>query len=363
MVNVGIIGVGLVGSELINQLTAQISRRSLPLPLKIVALANSKVQLLSNTNYDAIDLDGWKKRLISHGVSTDLSAFTTYLAKSPDVAVVVDNTSNQDVVDFYPEFIKAGLHIVTPNKKAFSGDLGFYKKIVDLAREKKVLIYHESTVGAGLPVINTLKDLVGTGDEIVKIEGIFSGTLSYLFNSFSPTEETAGDTKTFSDIVRIAKENGYTEPDPRDDLNGVDVARKVVILGRLAGIDLSLDTLPVENMVPEPLRAVASADEFLTKLPDCDDHFDQLKKAAQNNNKVLRYVGAVDPVNGKSSVSLLSLSTSHPFASLKGSDNIIAFTTKRFPNPLIIQGAGAGAAVTAFGIFSDLIKIAERTSS
>ncbi|CAG8653448.1 6592_t:CDS:2, partial [Funneliformis mosseae] len=219
------------------------------------------------------------------------------------------------------------------------------------------LVYHESTVGAGLPVLSTLTDLIRTGDKVIKIEGIFSGTLSYIFNEFSKFD---GEKKKFSEIVKIAKENGYTEPDPRDDLNGLDVARKVVILGRLAGKDLSLKTLPVENVVPEPLRTLSSATEFMSSLPQFDEHFEKLNATANNNQQVLRYVGVIDPIGDKSEVKLVSLPSSHPFASLKGSDNIIAFTTQRFPNPLIVQGAGAGAAVTAFGIFSDLFKISDR---
>ncbi|KAJ2129771.1 Homoserine dehydrogenase, partial [Coemansia sp. RSA 921] len=154
--------------------------------------------------------------------------------------------------------------------------------------------------------------------------------------------------------------SGYTEPDPRDDLNGMDVARKVTILGRVAGYELSTNTLPVENIVPEELRSVSTADEFMARLPEFDEHFKKLNDEALASGSVLRYVGMVDGVNNQSSVKLARYPLDHPFASLKGSDNIIAFTTERFPNPLIVQGAGAGAAVTAFGIFSDLIKVCER---
>ncbi|KAF9372139.1 hypothetical protein CPB97_001447, partial [Podila verticillata] len=150
------------------------------------------------------------------------------------------------------------------------------------------------------------------------------------------------------------------EPDPRDDLNGMDVARKVIILGRVAGLDLTQETVQVENIVPELLRSLPT-DEFMAKLPEFDEHFAKLNAEAVQNGQVLRYVGLVDPVHGKSSVTLARYPASHPFASLKGSDNIIAFTTERFPSPLIIQGSGAGAAVTAFGIYSDILKIAERT--
>ncbi|KAG9288363.1 hypothetical protein G9A89_021394 [Geosiphon pyriformis] len=364
MVTIGIVGVGLVGSELISQLLVHSNRTdsSQSRKFKVVALANGRQQLLSTGAYTPLDLSSWNTNLQAQGVPVNLDGFAEYLSHSPEPAVLVDNTASQDVADQYPAFLRKGLHIVTPNKKAFSGQLKLYKEILAEAKNNHKLIYHESTVGAGLPVLNTLNDLIQTGDEVIKIEGIFSGTLSYLFNNFSSANaDKTKDPVKFSDVVKVAKANGYTEPDPRDDLNGLDVARKVVILGRLAGLDLTVENLPVENIVPEDLRAVPSSEEFLKKLSEFDHHFEELNQTALNNKEVLRYVGVVDPVNGKSSVSLVRLPFNHSFASLKESDNIIAFTTRRFPNPLIIQGSGAGAAVTAFGIFSDLIKIAERT--
>ncbi|RHZ87970.1 hypothetical protein Glove_27g22 [Diversispora epigaea] len=356
-VNIGIIGVGLVGSELISQLTTHIANNSSP-KFSIVALKNSSKQLLSNSTYTSLNLSNWKTTLQTQGLASNLLTFVDYLSNSPTPTIIIDNTSSSEIASQYPLFLKKGLHIITPNKKAFSEDIEYYKEILNEAEKNKRYLLHESTVGAGLPVINTLNDLIGTDDKIIKIEGIFSGTLSYIFNEFSSLN---GDTKKkFSEIVKVAQENGYTEPDPRDDLNGLDVARKVVILGRIAGLDLSLNTLLIENIVPEPLRNLNSSSEFLSRLSEFDHHFDNLNQTAKNNNKVLRYVGVIDLAHGEKSVKLVSLPSTHPFSSLKGSDNIIAFTTQRFPNPLIIQGAGAGAAVTAFGIFSDLLKIYER---
>ncbi|KAI8819378.1 homoserine dehydrogenase-domain-containing protein [Fimicolochytrium jonesii] len=341
--NVAVIGPGLVGSEFIAQIT------SCKKPIfKVIGLANSRRMLLCPSGLSA---GSWKKELESSSTQADLPKLIEYAA-SHKPCVVVDCTSSDAVAEQYPEWMQKGLHIVTPNKKGFSGDYALWKKIRD-AHSPRSLVYHESTVGAGLPILSTLDDLIATGDEIVRIEGIFSGTLSYLFNNFSSKEWT----DTFSKTVSVAKELGYTEPDPRDDLNGMDFARKVVILGRLAGLSLDLKTLSVENVVPEELRGVPTPAEFLEKLPSYDSHFDSLKKDAQKSNGVLRYVGVIDP-KGESSVKLKRYPLDHPFASLTGSDNIIAFTTKRFPSPLIIQGAGAGAAVTAFGMFSDLLKIA-----
>ncbi|KAF9929703.1 hypothetical protein BGZ65_005689 [Modicella reniformis] len=355
VVNVAIVGVGLVGSEFIRQILTTQSKR-----IAVVAVANSRQMLTSTTPLTT----SWKDDLASSAAAKPftLEGFTASLSasKASHPTVVVDCTSNETVAAYYPTWIEAGFHVVTPNKKAFSGDLALYKRIKELTSQAgSPLVYHESTVGAGLPVINTLNDLVNTGDKIVKIEGIFSGTLSYIFNNFSTLDTQAKPAK-FSEVVTVAKELGYTEPDPRDDLNGMDVARKVIILGRLAGLDLTQETIQIENIVPESLRQ-ADASEFMKNLPNFDTHFEQLNKEALQNGQVLRYVGLVDPVHGKSSVTLARYPASHPFASLKGSDNIIAFTTERFPSPLIIQGSGAGAAVTAFGIYSDILKIAERT--
>ncbi|KAI9105019.1 hypothetical protein DFS34DRAFT_224427 [Phlyctochytrium arcticum] len=338
--NLAIIGPGLVGSEFIAQVASH------PL-LKIVAIANSTRMLLSPST-----VTNWQNDIKASETKSDIQALTSYAEKHKP-CVVVDCTSSNEIAAKYPEWVAKGLHIVTPNKKGFSGDLNLWKQTVEGSGKDRGLVYHESTVGAGLPILSTLRDLVDTGDEIVKIEGIFSGTLSYLFNNFSSPEGSSG---SFSAAVKVAKDLGYTEPDPRDDLNGLDVARKVVILGRAAGLPLSLDTLPIENIVPAELRDVPSADDFMSRLPEFDNHFGKLNDEAFKSGSVLRYVGLVDP-KGESSVKLVKFPFSHPFASLKGSDNIIAFTTKRFPNPLIVQGAGAGAAVTAFGMFSDVLKI------
>ncbi|CAO0795859.1 unnamed protein product [Mucor circinelloides] len=360
MVNVGIIGCGFVGSELIAQLHAT---RSSARRLKVVAIANIDTMNLSDKEYTPLHLTNWESDLSKSGVKPNLDEFINYMAASPDHAVIVDCTASEGIANMYPSWLKKNLSIVTPNKKAFSGSLSLFKEIHLLSANysgngRTPLTYHESTVGAGLPVLSTLVDFVKTGDEIVTIEGIFSGTLSYLFNNYSTT--ASGPSKgSFSEIVKVAKDLGYTEPDPRDDLNGMDVARKVTICGRLAGLDLDLSTLNVENIVPESLRNVATADEFMSKLPEFDDHFAKLNEEAKSEGKVLRYVGVVDP-KGNSGVKLMKYPATHPFAGLQGSDNIIKFTTKYFPNGVIVQGAGAGGPPTAYGIFSDLIKIQER---
>ena len=272
-----------------------------------------------------------------------LTEIREYLSDAPGKCVLVDNTSNQDVADAYPQFLRQGISIVTPNKKAFSGGFGLWEDIFSAACSPRNpqggLIYHESSVGAGLPVISTLKDLVETGDQVTRIEGIFSGTMSFLFNSFAPVEGNGGK---WSAEVQKAKVAGYTEPDPRDDLNGLDVARKLVILARLAGLKIeSTSSFPVESLIPRALESVQSPEDFMQRLPDFDNEMEDVKRGAESEGKVVRFVGSIDVQQQAVKVGMETFEKSHPIAVLKGSDNIIIFYTKRYgSNPLVIQGAG-----------------------
>lgn len=306
----------------------------------------------------ALEASSWNKTVDAQGSAPlSVSEIHDFLKKSPLPTILVDNTSNEEIANYYPKFIESGISIATPNKKAFSSNLELWNSIFSL-KPSNGLVYHEATVGAGLPIIGTLRDLIQTGDKVVKIEGIFSGTLSYIFNEFSTP--TANDV-SFSEVVKVAKSLGYTEPDPRDDLNGLDVARKVTILARIAGFEVQSPTsFPVQSLIPSALESVASSDEFMQKLPNYDDELKQLKLEAAKENKVLRFVGKVDFPSNVVSVGIEKYDYSHPFASLKGSDNVISIQTKRYTNPLVIQGAGAGAAVTAAGVLADVIKIAQR---
>jgi homoserine dehydrogenase len=232
MVNIGIVGVGLVGSELVSQ----ILRSSYKNTFKVVGLSTSQKMLVSDVDYKPLSIEQaseLRSHIVNTGISTDLGKFVDYLSKGNEHGIIIDCTASEEVANLYPTWLRAGLSVVTPNKKAFSSSLSLFKEIQELAAntsskagKKTPLIYHETTVGAGLPVLSTLTDFVKTGDEIEKIEGIFSGTLSYLFNNFS---SLSAEAKPFSEIVSVAKDLGYTEPDPRDDLNGMDVARKVSI--------------------------------------------------------------------------------------------------------------------------------------
>lgn len=344
-----------MGKCFLSQLQSLAIRRPVP-KLSLCYIATSK-KALYKSDYSPLAIESALQDLTaSSSTPLELVKMVDYLAAAPSKVVLVDNTSSQAVADSYPVFLSRGISIVTPNKKAFSGSHKLWQDIFTAAATSGAKVYHESSVGAGLPVISTLKDLVDTGDEVTKIEGVFSGTMSFLFNSFAPLEGSGGQ---WSAEVKKAKELGYTEPDPRDDLNGLDVARKLTILARLAGLAVESPTsFPVQSLIPKELESVASGDEFLQKLPEFDSQMEETKAAAQQQGKVVRFVGSIDVATQAVKVGLEMFDRSHPIAALKGSDNIISFYTKRYGNnPLIVQGAGAGGDVTAMGVTSDLLKV------
>ncbi|KAK9452044.1 homoserine dehydrogenase-domain-containing protein [Limtongia smithiae] len=372
-VNVAIIGAGLVGSAFISALQTV---RSPAITYNVILIARSTRALISKS-YAPLPLSSWAADVAAAPAALSPGDIAAYLEKSPLPVILVDNTSDEALARVYPLFLRQGVSIATPSKKAFSAELGLWNAIFNAAANgphaettasTAGLVYHEASCGAGLPVISTLKDLVATGDEVVKIEGIMSGTLSYIFNEYSSTSPSAATDSKFSDVVLKAKQLGYTEPDPRDDLNGLDVARKLTILARLAGLDVaSATSFPVRSLIPRALLEVETAAEFLDKLPAHDDEPAKLRAEAAAEGKVLRYVGKVDlTTNVKKdqvSVDIQKYDASHAFAGLSGSDNVFAFYTRRYgANPLIVQGAGAGAEVTAMGVLADVIKIAERVA-
>ncbi|KAF9559171.1 aspartate kinase homoserine dehydrogenase [Agrocybe pediades] len=361
---VAVIGVGLVGSEFINQLLSIPQNLS---PFKLISLTSSSRSLFTDKDAPIQPNDPWKSRLASSEAPADLKALTsqlTQLVASKERVALVDNTSSDDVAALYPTWLKEGINVITPNKKAFSGDAQLFADIVKASQESGAKFLNEATVGAGLPVIAPLKELLATGDKIIKIEGVFSGTMSYIFNEFSTGKP---DGPAFSSVVAVAREKGYTEPHPADDLNGFDVARKLTILSRLisTGSQSSLPALQsfasvqTASLIPAPLEGIPTGDEFIKRLPEFDDEFAKLRVEASKENKVLRFVGVVDMAGGQVRAGLEKYPIDHPFAtSLGGSDNIIMFHTERYsPRPLIIQGAGAGAAVTAMGVLGDLLKL------
>ncbi|KAE8671032.1 Bifunctional aspartokinase/homoserine dehydrogenase 2 [Hibiscus syriacus] len=349
----GIIGPGLIGAALLDQLRDQVAvlKEEFNIDLRVMGITGSRTMLLSEVG---IDLSRWRELLKQKGQVADLEKFTQHVHGNhfiPNTALV-DCTADSNVASCYHDWLCKGIHVITPNKKANSGPLDKYLKLRALQRQSYTHYFYEATVGAGLPIVSTLRGLLETGDRILRIEGIFSGTLSYIFNNFTGT-------RTFSEVVAEAKEAGYTEPDPRDDLSGTDVARKVIILARESGLKLELSDIPVQTLVPEPLRATASAEDFMKQLPQFDTDMAKERQDAEESREVLRYVGVVDAINQKGVVELRRYNKSHPFAQLSGSDNIIAFTTTRYKEqPLIVRGPGAGAQVTAGGVFSDILRLA-----
>ncbi|GHJ84121.1 hypothetical protein NliqN6_0523 [Naganishia liquefaciens] len=367
---VALIGLGGVGIAIMRQLLAP----PLASKFRLVMVANSK-QYLYHAQPSAADFDVAKVTddLKRGGEPVDLPAMVGALSTHPEgPAILIDSTASDAIPALYPTILQMNIHVVTPNKKGFSGDLTLAKNIIDASYPtpgRGSLVYGESTVGAGLPILSTLRDLLETGDEIKKIEGVFSGTLSYIFNEFSKVE---GGDVAFSEVVKIAKEKGYTEPDPRDDLSGTDVARKLTILARLCStqtpslpytlLPKGYASVPTSSLVPDVLASCASKEEYLERLAEGDEAMSKLREEARREGKVVRYVGVIDAETGKVEAKLEKYAFDHPFATaLQGSDNIVSFHTKRYsPRPLIIQGAGAGADVTAMGVTSDCLKVHER---
>ena len=264
-------------------------------------------------------------------------------------AALVDCTVGPSIVEAYPAFIDANLHIITPNKWANALPWKRYSALMALLERRRRHFLFEANVGAGLPIVSTLRDLIASGDEIVRIEGILSGTLSFLFNTFDGRVP-------FSTLVRDAHRMGYTEPDPREDLSGQDVARKLLILARQIGLRMDLDEVRVDSLVPRALERGRFTGRFFSAFQRCDADLAARVGRAAARGAVLRYVGTLD--GGRGRAGLKEFPLGHPLASAKSSDNVIAFTTKRYAKtPLVVQGPGAGADVTAMGVFSDILKL------
>ncbi|MBN1782406.1 bifunctional aspartate kinase/homoserine dehydrogenase I [bacterium] len=351
--HVFLIGTGLIGSTLLKQMKEQKSTLCSQNALDIRLMGVGDIDRMVFKT-EPIDPSGWKKKLHS-GKPMDLGIYIdTMLAMNLPNTVFVDCTGSPSTVEHYERILDASVSIVTPNKIANSGPYEQYRILRNKAGQKGVKFLYETNVGAGLPVISTLNDLICAGDRIVKIEAILSGTLSYIFNSFSGQ-------KKFSEIVKEARNRGLSEPDPRDDLNGLDVARKILILSRETGLPLEPEQVQVENILPEPCRKAKSVEAFLDELEKADGQFSKRRDEAAAKDQVLRYIATLE--NGRASVCLKGVDRSHPFFALSGSDNMIVFTTERYQElPLVIKGPGAGAEVTAAGVFADIIRIANYLS-
>lgn len=345
--SVAVLGVGNVGQALLKQLSSAKERllKVSNVDVRVRAVASSQTMLLGEQLEGLTDA----RAALKAGEPLDLAKLGAHVqADHLPHAVIIDCSGSPTAADHYAPWLEKGVHLITASKQAGAGPLERYQAIVKAAR--RASFRYETTVGAGLPVITTLRDLLDTGDQLLAVEGIFSGTLAYLFNRFDGSEP-------FSQLVRSAKQLGYTEPDPRDDLSGLDVARKLVILARERGTPAKLEAVQLESLVPEALRAVP-LDEFMARLGELDAPMAARLSSAKKDGHVLRYVARLSE-DGSAQVGLAALPLTHAFAHIRLTDNVVQFTTRRYrDNPLVVQGPGAGPEVTAAGVFADLLRVA-----
>jgi aspartokinase/homoserine dehydrogenase 1 len=350
--NVFLLGVGTVGGELLEQLRAAPAAADWSLS----GIASSRRMSLERRRRDR---DRWSKALLDGaGASpTDLGALAAFMLATPGPSVLVDCTASDALVDLYVELLGAGISVVTANKKPLAAPLASWQRLLDAqARAGAGRLYHEATVGAGLPVVRTLADQVTTGDRVLRIEGLFSGTLSFLLHRMR--QGTA-----FSAAVAEARQRGFTEPDVRDDLSGQDVARKLLILARLAGARIDLDDIHVTSLLPSGRGFdQATPEEVWQRLPELDITFIELLAECATEQRVPVYLAAF--ADGRATVGIERVRFDHPAASCVGTENLFAFTTERYRDrPLVVRGPGAGPAVTAAGVFGDLLAVAARVSA
>ncbi|QTD38932.1 bifunctional aspartate kinase/homoserine dehydrogenase I [Polaribacter batillariae] len=346
-INLFVTGVGNVGERFLAQLEQQKKhlKKHLKLNVRVIGLSNSRKMIF---NEKGIDLKNWKA-LLENGESTSLERFFNKTKQcNLRNSVFVDNTANQAVSEVYENYLRQSIGVVTCNKIACASLLENYKTLKAISRKYNAPFLFETNVGAGLPIIDTLKNLINSGDRVHKIQAVLSGSLNFVFNNFNKNT-------TFHDVVAQAQKEGYTEPDPKIDLSGVDVARKILILARESGYDLELSDISKNAFLPEESLKTKNNDDFYASLTKNEAHFQQIFKEANDKNCRLKYVAEF--IDGKANVGLQHIPAEHPFYNLEGSDNIVLFFTDRYPeNPLIIKGAGAGADVTASGIFADIIR-------
>ena len=346
--NLFVMGVGNVGGKFLNQIKQQqkFLKENLKLNLRVIGLSNSRTMIFDE---DGISLKNWES-LLSKGEKANKSKFFETVNKlNYRNSIFVDNTASEEVSKTYNSYLGNSISVVTCNKIACSSDYSNYLELKALAREYNAPFLFETNVGAGLPIIDTLKHLIASGDKVQKIQAVLSGSLNFVFNNFN-------DKTTFHDVVKQAQEEGYTEPDPKIDLSGIDVMRKILILARESGNQLEIDAIENKSFLPQDSLDTTNNDDFFTSLKKHEASFQELYKKAAETDSRLKYVAQFE--DGKASVGLQQIPKGHDFYNLEGSDNIVLFFTERYPNqPLIIKGAGAGADVTASGIFADIIRI------
>jgi len=345
--DVFVIGVGGVGGEFVEQIKRQKDKLSLKgIEMKVCGLINSRKMLL---NAEGIDLHNWQEELENETHSFEFSRLISLVRRSHIInPIIVDCTSSQHIASQYVTFLENGFHVITPNKKANTDTMEYYCQLRKTARAHHRKFMYETTVGAGLPVIENLQNLIAAGDELEHFTGILSGSLSYIFGKLD-------EGMTLSEATLAAKENGFTEPDPRDDLSGMDVARKLLILARESGLRLELSDITIEQALPPEFDDTGSVDTFLTNLPKADAYFKDLCTQAAAQGKVLRYIGEIE--NGQCHVCIKAVAADDPMFKIKEGENALAFYSKYYqPIPLVLRGYGAGTEVTAAGVFSDLMR-------
>ncbi|WP_194850014.1 homoserine dehydrogenase family protein [Nonlabens antarcticus] len=347
-IHIYLFGIGNVGKTFIQQIleSSNFFKQHHHLDLRIVGLANSRSVL---TVKDGIGTD-WKEVFGKESSPREADSFYRFSKNTEVLKIAVDATASQELSRFYPEIVQHGFSIVTANKIANTLSQDFYDRLRSLLKEQHLNFEYETNVGAGLPIVETVRSLYNSGEQIFVINGVFSGSLGYIFNRFSEEDVS------FSQVVTDALDLGFTEPDPREDLSGNDVARKLLVLAREAGLKLEFEDISIESLVTPTLKS-ASLHQFLTDLSQLDSDF-QDRKDALKEDEVLRHLGQLDVINKQLKVSLQVVKKSSPAGQLQGSDGFFEIYSESYAqHPLVIKGAGAGREVTARGLVSDIVKI------
>lgn len=349
-INLFVVGVGTVGKRLLAQLEQQkdFLSEQMNLNVRVVGLANSKTFV---TDEEGIDLENWQTILDGAEAKSEAGSIAdSIIEKNLRNSIFVDVTASAGVVELYPKLLRKSVSVIACNKVGASSEYENYQKLKNLAREYNANFLFETNVGAGLPIISTLNDLTRSGDKINRIEAVLSGTLNFVFNNYDGS-------RSFASVVRQAQREGYTEPDPRLDLSGTDVARKILILAREAGYKLEMEDIENAGFLPESCT-LGSVEDFYAEMEKHESYFRGLLEMAKERNLILKYIASF--ADGRASVGLQSIDAAHNFANLSGKDNAVLFYTNRYADqPLVVKGAGAGADVTAAGVFADIIRAAK----